>query len=175
LAEAVANISQCPAGHLHVDEDFSYVEFLPDVDGMSRIVGTSFSNRAVSILRYDTGDLARTSNDVCSCGRAGRLVTSLDGRLTDYIVLPGGRKVASLATPFHDADGLREAQLYQAKDGNLVIRYVPISGGAVDLNSLESSLRVRVGGEIKISFEQLAQIPKTKRGKTKLVVSDFQP
>ena len=28
-AEAVANISECPNRNLHVDEDFSYVEFIP--------------------------------------------------------------------------------------------------------------------------------------------------
>lgn len=176
LAEAVANISECPHGNLHVDEDFSYLELVEqDDDGLSAIVGTSFSNDAVSVLRYHTGDLVRLKDGRCSCGRWGRLVDSLDGRLTDYVVLPGGKRVASLAAPFHATKGLRAAQLYQAPTGDLVVRYVPAGAGISPeaLSGLERELRLRVGQAIAISFEQWSDIPRTKRGKTKLVVSDY--
>ena len=35
MAEAIANISECGRGALHVDEDFAAVEFLPNPDGIS--------------------------------------------------------------------------------------------------------------------------------------------
>ncbi|MFG0331818.1 MAG: hypothetical protein ACF8TS_00525, partial [Maioricimonas sp. JB049] len=37
MAEGVANISQCPHGGLHVDEDYSAVEFLPGEAGAARV------------------------------------------------------------------------------------------------------------------------------------------
>jgi len=59
LAEGVANISECPQGTLHVDEDYSFVEFIPREHGFGhRIVGTSLDNSAIPFLRYDTGDIA---------------------------------------------------------------------------------------------------------------------
>ena len=41
MAEAVAHISECDAGRLHVDEDFAAVEFVPVGDNRFRIVGTT--------------------------------------------------------------------------------------------------------------------------------------
>jgi phenylacetate-CoA ligase len=175
LVEAVANISECEAGKLHVDEDFSYVEFIAEDNQPSySIVGTNFSNTALSILRYQTGDLVSISEAKCACGRAGRVVSSLDGRETDYIVLPGGRRVASLAAPFHSTEGLAGAQLYQDKEGQLTVRYVPASDWKNEiLKGLEARLRLRVGNEVPIFFERVSEITKTSRGKTKLVVSDY--
>ena len=44
LTEAVANISECERGNLHVDEDFSAVEFIPIGEGTRhRVIGTSGS------------------------------------------------------------------------------------------------------------------------------------
>jgi phenylacetate-CoA ligase len=68
-AESVANISECEYGNLHVDEDYSIVEFLPIPlapfnkgrvigDEQYRIIGTSLINPAFLFLRYDTGDIA---------------------------------------------------------------------------------------------------------------------
>ena len=84
LAEAVANISECERGRLHVDEDFAAVEFVPEQTGRRhRIVGCNFTNLATPLLRYDTGDLAVLDDDGCDCGRPGRVVASVDGRQED--------------------------------------------------------------------------------------------
>jgi phenylacetate-CoA ligase len=176
LAEAVANISECELGNLHVDEDYSHVEFLnSDESGTASIVGTTFHNHALTVLRYDTGDLARLSSASCKCGHPGRLVQSLDGRLTDYITLPDGQRVASLAAPFHSTENLHGAQIYQSITGDLVIRYIPGPNWSdSQLHELEKSLRIRVGPTIPISFLMVDSLEKTPRGKMKLVISDYQ-
>jgi len=175
LAEGVANISQCEYGALHVDEDYSYLEFIKnDKSDICTIVGTPFNNFALSILRYDTGDLATVKSSGCSCGRFSRTVDSLDGRITDYIYLPNGEKVASLAAPFHAIDGLAGAQIYQGIKGDLTIRYIPTKNWSdTYLKNIEKSLRIRVGNEIPIYFQKVHEIEKTSRGKMKLVVSDY--
>lgn len=176
LSEAVANISECEEGSFHVDEDYSFVEFLEDVESESyRIIGTGFSNTALSLLRYETGDLAVPVEKSCRCGRPGRLVERLDGRLTDYITLPDGQRVASLAGPFHATPGLIAAQLYQDPTGALTVRYIPSSTWSEDIQvGIEQRLRLRVGNAIPIAFEQVEHIERTARGKTKLVVSDYK-
>lgn len=174
LAEAVANISEWPDGLLRVDEDFSYTEFVNLDDDSCAIVGTPFSNSALGLLRYHTGDLARLASPEHRGDGWGRVVEHLDGRQTDYVVLPNGRRVASLAGPFHATPNLAAAQIYQTAAGALIIRYVPGKGWSDEqLPLLEERLRARVGSEIAISFERHSHIARTAKGKTKLVVSDY--
>ena len=112
LAEAAANISQCEEGNLHVDEDLSAVEFIPNSFGSFKIIGTNFTNLAMPLLRYDTQDLAVPIKGDCSCGRPGRLVKQIDGRLEDYVILRNGAKIGRLDHIFKDLIMVREAQIY---------------------------------------------------------------
>lgn len=175
LTEAVANLSECECGNLHVDEDFAFVEFVDDpYSTRKEIVGTCFCNGAVSLVRYATNDLATPLSDGCPCGRWGRVVESLDGRLTEYVTLPGGQRVARLDEAFHYREGLAGAQIRQVADGSLIVLYVPTERwGPHSLVSLEDGLRMRVGHEVPINFEQVAEIPRTARGKTRVVVSEY--
>ncbi|MCA4962034.1 hypothetical protein [Pseudomonas sp. Y24-6] len=177
LMEGVANISQCPNGNLHTDEDFSFVEYIKQEESDNcLIVGTSFCNDAFSLIRYSTGDIATPKEGRCACGRPGRLVSSIDGRFTDYITLAGGERVASLAGPFHSTPGLSEAQIYQDHAGALTIRYVPsIDWDNRNLISLEKKLRDRIGNSLPIRFQIVDKVERTPRGKAKLVISDFTP
>lgn len=177
LMEGVSNISECPHGRLHTDEDFAYTEYLKcDNSSEFMIVGTAFHNDAFSLIRYVTGDLATPESPhiKCDCGRNGRIVKKIDGRLTDYITLPNGERVASLAGPFHGTSGLAEAQIYQDKYGALTIRYVPsLDWDERNLKSIEYKLRDRIGHEISIQFKQVERVERTSRGKIKLVVSEY--
>jgi phenylacetate-CoA ligase len=177
LMEGVSNISECPYGSLHVDEDFAYTEFLSnDIGSSLRIVGTSFHNDAFSLLRYVTGDLAvlDLENNQCDCGCGGRVVKRIDGRMTDYITLPNGERVASLAGPLHSTSGLAEAQIFQDKTGNLTVRYVPTGElSELTIGSIEKKMRDRIGYDIAIKFERVPFVERTARGKIKLVISEF--
>lgn len=176
LAESVANISECVCGRMHVDEDFSAVEFLPvdDVPGAFRIIGTNWSNLYMPLLRYDTGDLATLDESPCACGLSWRTVSSLDGRLDDMVTLPSGARAGRLAMIFKDFPEIKEAQIAQKSKGVFVFRIVP--GLGYDKLSTESRLlevaRLRLGGDSMISVVYVDQIPRTKGGKLRLVVNE---
>lgn len=179
LAEAVANISECPAGRLHVDEDFSVVEFVPRSDGGEgyRIVGTTLDNRAMPLLRYDTGDIALLPDDPnerCSCGRMGRLVKAIDGRKEDYLVLSDGSLVGRIDHLFKDATSVTEAQVVQRKRGEAIFRIVRAEGYATkDEDALRREVTDRFGDRLGISFEYVDALPRSSRGKLRLVVSEM--
>lgn len=179
LMEGVSNISQCPSNVLHADEDFAFTEYLKSENSdASMIVGTSFHNDAFSLVRYVTGDLATPEdcNKICDCGRHGRLVRAIDGRLTDYITMPNGERVASLAGPLHSTSGLAEAQIFQDEYGVLTIRYVPTKDWKEEnISSIERKLRDRIGNKIKIQFQKVEKVERTARGKIKLVISEYKP
>ena len=136
LAEAVANISQCERGRLHVDEDFAAVEFLPEESGQGhRIVGCNFTNLATPLLRYDTGDVVTIDEQGCGCGRPGRVVAAIDGRREDYVELGNGARVGRMDHVFKDMTNIREAQIvYRSERENLRC----VSFGAVDIRSWTS-------------------------------------
>ena len=178
LAESVANISECEYGRLHVDEDFSGVEFVPvnSETDQYRIVGTNWSNPAFPLFRYDTGDIATLSDEEeCPCGRLGRIVERIEGRREDYVVLPSGARIGRLDHIFKDMVSVRSAQIYQPSRSRVVLRIV--EGEAYDEESEAKVLREarkRLGEEIDIDIEYRDQIPTTDSGKLKFVVSDIE-
>lgn len=175
LSEGVSNISELPDGRAAVDEDFAYTEFVDDPSNdCKRIVGTAFHNTALALVRYDTGDLC-TLADGSSDYDPQRYVETLDGRSADYILLPGGRQVAALSTPFHECIGFAEAQIIQHSNHALTVRYIPGHGwrGDATLEQLRKALRKRIGPELPLRFEQVDAIPKTARGKSRLVISEL--
>lgn len=175
-AEGVANISECPLGNLHVDEDYSFVEFIPldESSNQFRLIGTNWSNHAFPFLRYDTGDLVTILGDrTCACGRSGRLVDEIDGRKEDYVLLPNGVKVGRLDHIFKDLVHVHEAQFRQDRPESVEIRIV--KGPGYDAFNQETLLlsetRKRLGSDIDIKIQYVDRIERTKSGKLRFVIS----
>ena len=175
LAEAVANISECERGRLHVDEDFAAVEFVPEQTGRGhRIVGCNFTNLATPLLRYDTGDLAVLDDDGCDCGRPGRVVASVDGRQEDYVELGNGARLGRMDHVFKDLTNIREAQIVQSRPGEIEVRVV--RGGAYapsDERELLREMVKRVGEETVVRIRYADRLERGPSGKLRFVVSEI--
>lgn len=65
MAERVAFATECEHGNLHINPDYAYVEI---IDGF--VVGTTFHNQAMPMVRYRPGDRTRWKPGACACGRA---------------------------------------------------------------------------------------------------------
>ncbi len=172
LNEAVANISECELGKLHVDEDFSAVEFVPQADGTTRIVGTNFMNPAMPLIRYDTNDIITFGEEGCQCGRPGRVVKEIDGRVEDYIVLKNGSKIAQMDSIFKKLTNLRAAQFYQDRPGALTLRIVK-GHDYCKANEEELLKRIigRVGPETEVTFDYVDELERSKGGKIRLFIN----
>jgi phenylacetate-CoA ligase len=177
MSEAVANISECELGALHVDEDFAPVEFVPLENGSAyKVVGTNFSNPATPLLRYEMQDVVTIRPDAsCACGRAGRVVESLDGRIEDYVVLPNGTRVGRMDHVFKDMVNVKEAQIQQRRRGHMVICVVRGAGySSHDEEELLREARKRVGDKMDIEIAYSDELPRTATGKLRLVVSEVE-
>jgi phenylacetate-CoA ligase len=175
MAEAVANVSMCPERRLHVDEDFAALELLPDDDGRCRVIGSNFSNPAFPLLRYDVGDYAVPAAQGCSCGRPGRVIERLDGRLEDYVVTRSGAKLGRLDHIFKDMHHVREAQIRQSRAGEMSIAVVRAAGwSASDEAELRAAVRQRVGDEVAFEIEYVEALERTGREKLRFVVSTLE-
>ena len=180
LKEGVANISECPKGKLHVDEDYSLVEFVKtEQEGNSyRIVGTNFTNPVFPFLRYDTGDLATLiPGETCDCGRPGRVVNSIDGRTEDYVVTASGKLLGQVDLIFTHCVNLYSAQIVQDRPGFLTFKIVRAENyGPSDEEYLKSQIQEFLGDKDEMDYEiqYVEGIPKTSGGKHRLVVSSLQ-
>ncbi len=169
LSEAVANFSEGPDHVMYVDEDLAAAEFLPmGDDGQCEVIGTNLINYAMPLLRYRT-------NDICSVTETadGRIITSLDGRLEDYVVLPNGTKIGRLDHIFKDLVSIREAQIVQKSRDRLQV--LVVKGASYDKDAeerLKKEMALRLTG-IGIDIVYVDAIPRTKSGKLRFVVSEI--
>jgi len=174
MAEGVGNISECPEGNLHVDEDYAYTEFLPTDDDSYRIIGTNYTNYAFPLIRYDVGDLVRLEDPekMCPCGRIGRLVKSIDGRKEDYILTPDGRRIGRLDHIFKDMVNIKECQILQEHADRVSFRIVRGKEYTEkEEKMLLNEARERLGNTIKIDIDYVDAIERTSQGKLRFVIS----
>jgi phenylacetate-CoA ligase len=173
LAEAVANISEHPDGRLRVDEDFSAVEFLPRQEGSGyRIIGTNFTNYATPLLRYDTNDIAQ----IVGTDRSAewRVVSEIDGRNEDYIILKNGTKIGRMDHIFKDMINVRESQIIQNVPGQIKVCIRRCKQwSSADERKLLLELQKRVGTNMDIEIDYVSQLIRSKTGKLRFVVSQI--
>ncbi|MFO0636681.1 MAG: hypothetical protein U0168_27935 [Nannocystaceae bacterium] len=175
--ESVANMSECPRGRLHVDEDHAHVEFVPHgSDGgrtLYRVIGTSLDNWHQPLLRYDLGDLVTLADEGCDCGLPGRVVEDIDGRREDMVELGDGRKVGRAGEIFKKLDFIREAQIRQHRAGEITIALVS-RGPWTEAHDakLRASVAERLGHEMAVTIALVEQLPRTAAGKLRHVVRE---
>lgn len=158
---------------------YGLVEFgPPDPDGLCEIIGTSFHNEVMPLIRYRTGDLARLADP----RRDGALefpwpaVSDVVGRTQEFLVSATGRRVSLTALNMHDDlfDGLYAVQFWQAEPGRLEFRYV----AGPDFHSsrlprIEEGLRRKLGDDFQLEYRAVREVEKTPRGKHKWLVSEL--
>ena len=168
LTEGVANFSQKPDGTIRIDEDFSYVEFIPTEFGTS-IIGTTFTNFAMPLLRYDTGDFGALEEKQDG---GFRIVKSLDGRSSDSIIRKDGSRVSSAAISliFNSFPEIAQAQIVQKQD-TLLVRLVLIEDmSQVRKTELVNKFKERTHEDFSIEILEVDSLEKTKNGKARLVI-----
>ncbi len=173
--EGVAILNQKENEEWYVEDDFSYVEFIPVAKGsnLCRIVGTGFFNSAFPLIRYDTGDLATV--EWAEDGTIKRIV-SIDGRTSNTVKQLSGREIteAALSIVLHDFDSIKEAQFHQVAPDSVVLWVVKGRNYSLeDENNLMVSLKRSLDDNMKISIKYVDAVERTNTGKLRLVITEF--
>ena len=146
----------------------------PVADGTANLIGTGFGNRSMPFLRYRADDRVVLADPAfeCSCGRRFRVVERVLGRVDDAIRTPDGRHVVMLDWIFSGLPGLIEAQVVQERLDEVRIRIVatPEFGLRAE-EALVQRARERLGTQVVIRIERVAQIARTRNGKFRQIVS----
>ncbi|WP_303011374.1 phenylacetate--CoA ligase family protein [uncultured Bacteroides sp.] len=176
FSEEAAAASKCECGYYHEDFEMGHLELVNEQDiesGKSGIMlATGFKNLAMPFIRYKIGDRATYTEIPCSCGRQSQRILDIEGRTEDYIVTPEGAHIMRLGYLLKSASHIAEAQIVQSVKGEIIIKIVQLPGYTnEDENSIRQVVREQFSPTMKVGFEYVDSIPRTKAGKFKYVVS----
>lgn len=174
-AEQSVLIYQCSEGSYHNAYEYSYAEFEPlnnsQEGSIAHIVGTSFLNDSIFLIRYKTDDFVEINDRPCSCGRPGAFIKRIIGRRDDIIYTKDKRPIGRLDHIFKDAEDLAGAQIIQKEYGKLVIKYV-LNGKHFDSKRrIESEIKARLGASTEVIFEEVQHLEQDPSGKIRGVIS----
>jgi phenylacetate-CoA ligase len=176
-SEAVCMAMECRLGRMHVIPGAGIVEILrpdgvPCVAGeVGEIVATGLLNDAMPLVRYRMGDYAAWSEEqVCPCGNQQPVLTHLEGRLDDYLVVGDGRKIGRLSTALKRSPTIHSAQILQDSADHAYLLVCPGAGYEPrDASAVRDDLLEKIG-RFNFDIVEVPEIPRTARGKTALVV-----
>lgn len=115
---------------MHINSDNVIVEIVdenghPCQAGQSgRIVVTDLWNLVMPFIRYDTGDIGKLIDHVCSCGRSFPLMQCVEGRTADFLKFPNGKIVHGeyFTHLFYKVQGVRKFQVVQDEPFHIAVR-----------------------------------------------------
>ncbi len=168
---------ECPqrAG-LHIIPQSVYIEIIP-LEGQSQsgvVLVTDLLNRAMPLIRYRIGDLARLDESPCECGLTSPRLLEIQVRETDIIWRPDGTGLpgTEIVTIVGEVGLQARVQIVQEKLDEVVIRLegdTTIPDAAVQ-NLLDEFHRV-IGAGIRLRVQRVNEIERARSGKYRYVIS----
>jgi phenylacetate-CoA ligase len=182
MAERVAFAGECEHGQLHINPDYSYVEIVDEdgraTDDYGSVVGTTFHNHAMPLVRYRLSDRSRWKRGQCACGRAFPMIDAVTGKFEDCITGGNGEPVSSsvLTFAFKNLNSICKSQVAQVGPARWEVRVVPLPGfTATDQQKLVDNIHQLVDPHVAVTVVLKDDIPTTAAGKFRWVVNEFDP
>lgn len=163
------------SAHYYFVPQYGYAEFgPPTAEGLREVIGTSFDNLVMPLIRYRTGDYVRLAEEHDGLEYPGPAATEIAGRDQEFLVSGTGRKISLTAFNMHDAifDDLYAVQFFQDQPGVAEFRYVAgPKFAAGKLKDIEHGIRRKLGDDFAVTFRAVNDVEKTAAGKHKWIVS----
>lgn len=172
---------QCRQGRYHINFQNVYLETESNESieafGGSRLLISSLTNYAMPLLRFDIGDRAELDRGKCPCGRQSPYLRNIHGREADFIILANGKRISPylLTMTIEAQPAIQKYQIVQKSPSELAIEFVARTD--VDSHSisepLTDKLRNLLDDDIRITFNKVDQIHRSKSGKFQIVKKTF--
>lgn len=168
----------------HLNMDYGITEFVNNQNEIvsegefGRIVATSLHNWAMPLIRYQTNDSSSCDYSTCQCGRGFPLMKNVTTKDESIVTLPDGRLISPsvLTHPFKPMVNILESQIIQENKNEFIIKIVKNEKySQTDEDKLLSAFKERLGKDLIFKFEYVDEIPRTKNGKLKWVISKIKP
>lgn len=159
---------------LHVNAETYIVEVVKDnpKDHKGRLIVTNLTNYAMPFIRYDTEDYAVPTTEHCPCRRGLPLLKSIEGRITDYLILPSGEELSFLFfNYFFEQYGayVQQFQVVQDRKNHVTLNLVPTKKYSKQVEQrIKKGLQKKLKG-MTITIKKVPSIPKERSGKIRPV------
>ncbi|NVD99998.1 phenylacetate--CoA ligase family protein [Massilia sp. BJB1822] len=181
MAERVAFATECEYGALHVNPDYGHVEIVdergrPTAD-VGFVVGTSYHNLAMPLVRYRLSDRTRWKPGRCACGRAFPMIEPVSGKFEDAITGSDGQAVSPsvLTFAFKGVEHIDKSQVAQVGAAQWEIRLVPdVRFSELDREKLLRNVRQLVDAHVAVRVVLTSELPNTAMGKFRWVVNEMR-
>jgi len=174
MHECAAMISQCEEGNLHLVDDFSYHELI-EKDNVTKLVGTSYYNYAMPLLRYEINDIIvpEVESKKCKCNRPFPVIRDIQGKACDYLETPDGRYLGAVMSHSIDkAKGVVSSQCVQHNINEIEVNIITDKGfDSYSETELLFGLRKRVGTDVRVRINKVDELEKRPSGKTPFIIS----
>lgn len=175
---------QCPAGSMHITAEDIIVEIV-DQNGQvlpegsaGEIVVTHLATRDYPFLRYKTGDIGTLSSNQCSCGRGLPILSSIEGRTTDFIVARDGTIMHGLSLIYvvRDVVGVEQFKIVQDSIDKVTV-YVAVNSQYEKESDAKiiKGMKARLGEDVHVDVVHQDRIEPEKSGKYRYVISRVEP
>jgi phenylacetate-CoA ligase len=167
---AFSRESESGAGfYYRLVDTYGYSENCRDENGNDEIVGTSYWNSAMPLIRYRTHDIGTIDEN--------GIIRKLQGRTQDFFIDKRGRRLLGLSVhiPTFAWEYVSISQLVQNKAGEVVVRVVPKKNFTEAIKeSILKDMRLEHGEFFDVQFEVVNEIEWTKAGKRRFIINNLE-
>lgn len=163
------------SNHLYFWPTYGFAELgPPDAEGHREIIGTSFHNHAMPLIRYRTGDFVKLPQNPDAEFPAMLEVEAVIGRDHEFLVSATGRRISLTAINMHDRifDDLLAVQFYQERAGAVEFRFQPgLHWSPLREEPMRAGLLRKLGDDFDLTLRQVTEVEKTPAGKHRWLIS----
>jgi phenylacetate-CoA ligase len=168
---------------LHIFPWGCYVEVVDDegtplpAGREGKILVTCLSNYAMPLIRYEIGDRGSLSADPhCGCGRARQTLKSIAGRNDDIFRMRDGTQIEGgyFGMLLYARPWVLKCQVIQKSYTSLLFKIKKAEHGCTpqELADITSKARTLMGEACQIDFEFVDDIPSSRSGKYRYILSE---
>ena len=173
-SEGAPFVVGCKANHLHYCMDTGIIEFSDNGD----ILVTCFETHGTPLIRYRIGDRMFLSDEKkCSCGVDMPIVSSIEGRNSDYILSKQNGKVTSVYLSLVSEDflnSIQEMQYIQNTIDSVDVYIVADEKYDESMNAIIlQKLHYSLGDDMNIYIHIVPELHKESSGKCRFVINNL--
>ncbi len=170
----------CLTGFDHPNGNWLLTEetLMNETGGNGLLLSTSLFNKAIPMVRYETGDCVKLKEQLC-LGKY-HIIEQLQGRINDTIVLPGGRVAAGLTFYYISRSVLERTNCLK----EFIIRQTGLQTFVFDIVSdrdltadetieIKNKTALYLGPGLEVVINRVPAIQRTQAGKLKNFYSEL--
>ena len=130
----------------------------------------------IQFIRYKIGDMGVPSNRKCKCGRGLPLMEKVEGRVFNVVRTPSGQALGGTFWTLlsRAVEGIRQFQVIQREIDKITFKIVvDDTFRSESFEYLQKKISEHCGRDFKVDFRIVDNIPLTKSGKRRFVISQL--